>query len=227
MRLVSSLCFACWCACGTSAYAELKLDLNLATKPSYRGILQATDNNPVPQGLMEYVADNGWYAGAWASRLHTEFDDRDSQVDFFVGYQHRFSERLAIDTTLQRYTYQGGEFGNGYDWTELQVAAHIGDNFTIMAGVGDNWIGRGERSSVLEASYRYAINDRYTMFATIGQHYAEDVIPDNFAYREVGINTVFLNFGLGISWTDTTGARTASFRTDDTLSLTISRRFKI
>ncbi len=213
-----------WALC-SNAYAEVRLDLNLKSKPSYRGVLQVTDNNPVAQGLLEYAADTGFYAGVWASRLETPRDGRDVEIDYFVGYQRRLAEWLALDLTLQRYTYKGAEFGDDYDWTELQVATHWGDHLTVMAAVGENWIGRDERSHVVEASYRYAISDHVTAFVSVGQHFAEDVITDNFAYREVGLSTMLAGFGAHVSWTDIAGADPGPFRTDNTINLSISRRF--
>lgn len=206
-------------------HAEVRLDLNLKSKPSYRGVLQATDNNPVAQGLLEYVAESGFYTGLWASRLQTDRDGRDVEIDYFIGYQRRFAEWLAVDVTLQRYTYKGAEFGDDYDWNELQVATHLGDHFTLMGATGENWIGREERSHVLEASYRYALSDNITAFATLGQHFAKDVIGDNFAYREVGISTMLAGFGVHCSWTDTSGAEASRSRTDDTINFAVSRRF--
>lgn len=226
MTRVSSLSLLVLLALSGMAKAETSFDLSLKTKPTYRGVLLATDNQPVVQALVEYTTETGLYAGIWASRLQTDQDGRDSEVDYFVGYQRRLTTWFAIDTTLQRYTYQGGEFGNRYDWSELQLATHLGNHLTLIVAAGDNWIGSKEHSYIAELSWRYAVNERFTVLGNVGKHFAERVIPNNFAYREAGLSTVFGGYGIQATWTDTVGIGTERFLADNTISLSVSRQIE-
>ena len=203
----------------------VSLSLGVESRPSYRGVLQATDHQPVLHGLVEVAAESGWYAGVWASRFETVLDDRKSQVDYYVGYQARMSADFALAVNLQRYTYQGADFGNDYDWNEIQVKAFVGNHFSVLVGAGDNWIGRDQASYVLEGAYQYALSERFSAFATLGHHFAADVVGTNFSYREVGLGGKWLGFDVRVSWADAVGIDNHPVLADVTWSVSLSRRF--
>jgi len=217
--------FACL---ATGAHClEADLDVTVKSDASYRGVRQAFDDKPVYQAQLEMRRENGLYAGVWGSRANSIADSRDSEVDFYVGFQRRWNHGFATDFTLQRYTYQGAEFGKDYDWNELQVAAHLGDHFTVLGAVGDNWIGRNERSYLLEGTYRYALSAWLSGYATVGHQFAEQVVGRDFSYREAGLGVVLAGFDVVVSWTDTTGFDHNPFLTDDTWQVSLSRRIRL
>ncbi len=226
MRVYKRICIALALALTLAqpvAAIDGHLDVAVRSKAAYRGVLQAQDDKPVYQGTVEVVGDNGAYVGAWLSRAHSERDDRDLEVDYFVGIQRQWNDKLATDVTLQRYTFHGAEWGNDYDWTELQLAAHVGDHLTLLAAVGDNWIGLDERSHVFEATYRYAITSWLNVYGSVGRSFAEDVIGRNYSYRELRIGGIVRGIDVQVSWSDTTMDDSAF--ADDTWSIGFTRRF--
>lgn len=166
--------------------AELETSIGLKNKAFYRGFNLSNDSSPVVQLLADLRLENGIYAGVWASTVDFD-DDRQFEFDYFVGYQRRISTNLAFDVTLQRYTFDEDAARGDYNWTELQLTAHLGQRSSIMYTRGHDWIGSDRRSAVVEAIYRHPFPARLTGFVSVGRHIADKVLPQNFNYYETGL----------------------------------------
>ena len=172
------------------SWAELQGELTLTNRYVYRGI-NYSGGEPALQGLIEVTSARGFYAGIWASTVEWPRDDRTAEVDYFAGYQHRFSNHLALDATLVRYTYLGGDVGNSYDWTEGQLTVHLLDHWSLTLTRANDWAGRGERTGTAEATYRYALRPNWTLDAILGHAEIERALGFNYQWGEVGLSRGF------------------------------------
>jgi len=180
--------------CGSGAAAaetQLRLQATATTDYVYRGITQTRDG-PALQGSVELALTQGVYAGVWVGQVDYEYDDRDREVDYYVGYQHRMSTALAVDLTLIRYTYDAaGYYGVDQDWTELQATLHLRDRWSAMFAVARDWWGRDASTYVTEVTYRHPFPFGVVGDATIGYNRARNAIGDDYRYAEAGIARSF------------------------------------
>lgn len=183
-------CLILCCCLAAQAESRVRVQLTAANEYVYRGIVQI-ENGSAYQALFEYQTEWGGYAGAWVSRVDSQFDDREWERDYFVGYQKRLTDRLALDFTLVRYTYDGEHRGVDYDWTELQATAHLFDGWSLMLAAGKNWWGSDERTYVAEATYRHPLPGGIVVDLTAGYQHADRAIDENYRYGEAGLSRSF------------------------------------
>jgi uncharacterized protein (TIGR02001 family) len=225
---------ACAIAFDAAAEVDLRLKAAVASNSVYRG-LKLTHEGPVYQGLVEVSgalspnggADSGWYAGVWASSVDYETDERRYELDFFAGVHMRWSDWIATDTTLLRYTFDEDVHSSSYDWSELQVAAHIYDRWTLLATVADDWIGRAERHYVLEATYRHPLPMQAVGYVSAGHQFVEDVINDEYSYWQIGVTKPFAGFDFSFEYADVIGIKPFGPIAEQQVSFSIARRFTL
>lgn len=187
------------------AQAEVRLRASVNSDYIYRGVLQ-TSAGEAYQGLAEYVSDRGFYGGVWVSRVNYPFDDRKLEIDYFAGYQRRISKILALDFTVVRNTYDKESIFGDYDWTELQLTAHLWDQWSVLFGAGENWLGREARSYVGEITYRHALPVRIVADITVGRQYAKRAFFDHFNWAELGLSRKLGPLEARVAYSTTSGS---------------------
>ena len=171
----------------TAAYADTRVRLTATTDYLQRGLQQNSDGLAY-QGLLEHDFNNGLFVGAWASNVSFgSFDDRDFELDYFVGYSRKLSPGWALDITAIRYTYPGHTKPRDYDWTEVMVSTYLGDRWLFSAGVADNWLALRNTTAFVEGSYRYPLPLSLTLDVTIGFQSLRAPFPD-YMYGELGVS---------------------------------------
>ena len=116
----------------------------------------------------------------------------------------------------------------GYlDWTELQVAAHVGGRWTLLGSLGRDWLGSERSSYVFEATYRHPLPRLVTGYATVGHHFAADVLPDNFGYYEVGVAKSFWGVDVGVSYASTFGNESRRRAIREKWSVSVGKRVSL
>ncbi len=212
-----------WLVFAPAPWAEVRSHLAIASDYVFRGLLK-TAGGLAYQGSAEYLADTGLYGGVWASRVDyaRELDERDAEVDYFVGYQRRLSSDIAYDATLVRYTYMGSSPVD-YDWTELQLTAHVLDRWSIGAAVGDDLFGRGERNYHGELTYRHPLPVRVVLDATVGYEWLDRVVGTNYGFAELGVARRIGAFEVRLAFVATdSGADMFGAAADDHWVITLS-----
>ena len=131
----------------------------------------------------------------WGSTVDYGYDERTSEVDYYVGYGRRLSGHLALEATFIRYTYQGSTLRE-HDWSELQLSAYVADRWTFTWGVADNWWGTDERSRFVEGTFRYPLPARLMLDATLGYQLTKRAAGIDYAYAEAGVSRRFGDFAL-------------------------------
>ncbi len=215
------------CVWTASVSAETTVQGTLAVKSGafYRGFELVADHRPVLQGQLEVRLASGLYAGVWASRVDFDSDDRRYEADYLLGYQKRWRPWLATDVTLQRYTFDARVHGRRYEWNELQLAAHLGERWTLLVAEGDNWAARGRHTRIAEITYRHPLPRRVTAFANAGRHFADGVLADDFTYLEAGAGWALGAYQLQVVWVDVLGHRNPWRTVDNRWLVSIARQF--
>lgn len=191
-RLIVALGTAMACL-AVSAAAETDARISIISSYVHRG-LEHSQSSPAYQASLEYQTA-GWFAGVWASTVDYGYDNRSSEVDYYLGYGRRMARNLALEATLIHYTYQGSTTRD-QDWSELQLSAYVADRWTFTWGVADNWWGTDERSRFLEATYRYPLPARFMLDATAGYQLTGRAAGIDYGYAETGISRRVGDFAL-------------------------------
>ena len=102
----------------------------LASDYIYRGISQS-QHHAVWQADLEFGAETGPYAGAFASRVdYTEpgvaDDGVNVELSYRVGWRAEMAQGVAIDASLQHVTYPGADAGDLYDYFEASASLSMG-----------------------------------------------------------------------------------------------------
>ncbi|XQF94466.1 TorF family putative porin (plasmid) [Pseudoalteromonas espejiana] len=84
----------------TTAAADWSTTITAASDYTFNGVTQ-TDSDPAIQGSLDY-ADNGVYAGAWASNVDFG-DDTDFELDAYLGKYVQLNEQVSADYGIAYY----------------------------------------------------------------------------------------------------------------------------
>lgn len=160
---------------------NLSVSLALTSQYQLRG-LSLSDEDPVPQGSIDYAHDSGFYAGVWASPV--DFNDggkTDAEVDLYAGYARTYG-KLTGDIRFYYYLYPGAPSGSDYDFFETYLAlSYAEDLFSVQASLNatpDNLADSGNafypKLTVTAPLQKYPV--------TFDAHVARQYVEDNAAY---------------------------------------------
>lgn len=113
-----SLAIASLFITSTPALAAISSTVNVVSDYTFNGVSQ-TQEKPALQASFDYAADNGFYAGTWASNV--DFggeDDTNIEWDFYAGQYFQLNNKLGLDTGIAYYTYHGDSASSSYNYPE-------------------------------------------------------------------------------------------------------------
>jgi uncharacterized protein (TIGR02001 family) len=89
----------------TASAGEVSATVTAVSDYDFRGVsLSAKD--PALQASLDFAADNGFYAGVWASNLDYGSDvDGDIEVDLYAGFAGETGSGMGWDAGIVWYTY--------------------------------------------------------------------------------------------------------------------------
>lgn len=112
--------------------AAVTSTVNVASDYTFNGVTQ-TGDDPALQASLDYAADNGFYAGTWASNV--DFggsDDTNIEWDAYVGKFYQLSDKVGLDTGIAYYTYHGDSVSDSYNYPEAYA------KFAYNSSMGDS-----------------------------------------------------------------------------------------
>lgn len=118
-------------AVSASSHAALSSTVNLASDYTFNGVSQ-TMNDPALQASFDYAADNGFYAGTWASNVDFGTgEDTNIEWDAYVGKFYQLNDKVGLDTGIAYYTYHGDDASDTYNYPEAYA------KFAYNSSMGD------------------------------------------------------------------------------------------
>lgn len=205
-----ALCAAVLGGAGPLAAADVSGRVTVGSAQMFRGLKETRDGMAV-SALLQYESGRGPYVALWAGRA--EFprsqEGSDAEVDYIVGYGRALGERLTFDTSLVHYTYPTSSLG--YDWTEWNASLRWDDCCTLTAGVGSDWRGRDEATSMLELTYRHPLWFGLVADATVGLHDVSRARWRDYRYYELGVGYAFDRVQARVARVSTDSAGRQSF----------------
>jgi len=114
-----------------ASQAALSSTVNLASDYTFNGVSQ-TINDPALQASFDYAADNGFYAGTWASNVDFGAgEDTNIEWDAYIGKFYQLNDKVGLDTGIAYYTYHGDDASDTYNYPEAYA------KFAYNSSMGD------------------------------------------------------------------------------------------
>lgn len=200
---------------GVAQAAEFSGNVTYATDYRFRGISQG-DRSQAIQGGFDISAENGLYAGTWASNV--TFSGAAIEVDYYAGYASSFNDDVDYDVGVLYYAYPEDDSDPDLDYVEVygsvsMLGGTLGLNYSpdyfaetgkFLYLYGDYGIPLGESGVSLDlhlAWNRFSSKSNFADF--IGPGEGEDPGKDYIDYS-VGLSAsaVGLDFTAALVGTD-------------------------
>lgn len=106
----------------SQAQAGASANVGVTSDYIWRGVTQ-TDEGPAVQAGLDYEAENGLYAGTWASNVDFPGTYKGAEVDVYAGYKKDLKGELNFDVGAIRYMYPSEDMA--LDATEVYAKAGL------------------------------------------------------------------------------------------------------
>jgi len=199
----------------------------------FRGVsLSATD--PALQGSFDFAADNGFYAGVWASNIdYGSSIDGDIEVDYYLGFAGETGSGVSWDVGVVDYTYPGSSISltkdKIHDYPEFYGSVGY-KYFTFKQWYTDDYGGSGLDGLYSELNASFELPSEFTLNLHTGYNYGD--IFDGFEFMDysVGVGRTVGHFDmeLKLTGTDLSGADKITddvFNTEARVLFSISTTF--
>ncbi|NQD38848.1 hypothetical protein HPT27_17665 [Permianibacter sp. IMCC34836] len=181
-----------------SVMAEVTGNVAVVSDYVFDGISQ-TDNGPALQGGVDWSAESGLYAGAWASTVDFgEGSDSNLETDWYVGYGFG-SDDVAFDVGVVFYKYLPS--GDDIDYNEIYFGVTFAENLTLKYWYADDVINSGLSNSRIKATYSAAINDDWSIPLEFTVNDPEE--GDSYNHYKVGVATTLGSINAELSYQKT------------------------
>lgn len=186
-----------------AAAGDLSGAATLTSQYIYRG-RDMSDSDPALQFGLDYEFDNGLFAGVWASTidLANQFGERDTELDYYIGYRLFSNKSIAVTTTLVRYTYPNQTGAHSYDYSEAVVAASFREHYSIEFGYADRIYGFDRIGRYAEARAEWPVAKTAVISAGIGRKDIESLGTPAYLYWDLGASARYSRFTLDVRWYD-------------------------
>jgi uncharacterized protein (TIGR02001 family) len=193
---------------GASVDAEVSSTVTLTSDYDFRGLTQ-TDEDPALQVSLDYVADDGWYVGAWTSNVDFPGYDGSLELDLYTGFAGELDSGLGWDVGLTWYTYPGSD--NTATEDELESAPEIYGlvslgMFSAAVWYSNDYAGSGENAMYVEGGVRVPLPRELSLDLHAGysfSDYWDDVEGDKYSDYSVGLQYSIESLDLQLRYVDT------------------------
>ncbi len=204
---------------GTTQAAELTANVGVTSNYVFRGITQ-TDDGAAVQGGIDYIHENGLYAGAWASNVESGTGDKGFETDLYVGYNFELNENVVFDVGYITYQYSSTNIDDadeiyfGASFKDVSITYYSGD--TDAAGDSDY--------SYIDLKYSMALPSDFNLHLHYG-NFDADAAGGDYEDVAIGVSKEIEGFDVGVTLT-TTDHDTAAIE-DDEIFVTVSKAFNL
>lgn len=184
------------CTFGAAA-AEISGNVTYTTDYRFRGITQ-TDRGQAIQGGFDYEAENGFYAGTWASNVAFEAW---VEVDYYLGFTGEVGDGIGYDLGYIYYDYpEDGDLEQ--DYSEIYGSLSFSD-FTVGLAFSNDYFAESDQFIYVYGDYSMALTDAVSLSAHIGWNSFDDadaffVSPDGDDYFDYSVS--LSTEAYGVEW---------------------------
>lgn len=176
----------------------------------WRGVTQANDR-ATAQGSLDYSHSSGLSAGVWMSSL-----DKDTEIDFTIGYTHAFNDDYSLAINSVNYTYMKGYKINTHEG-QLVFANPFVD---VMYAMTSDYFNTDTSSTYINLSRSFTLNSAKGIALNLaaGQTSFDDDAKSgvkNYTDYKVGIEVTKGDYVAEFFFTDTNRETTAGVEQKD------------
>lgn len=148
----------------SKAYAQVSGSITLVSDYYYRGI-SLSDGQAVPQLNLVYDGPDGWYAGAFGSKVRVNSWNSDGeQILLYSGLSRRLASGIIWEAGVT-----GSLFPKTTDLNYGEIFTGVMmDNLSARIYYCPDYIGLRMKTLYLEANADYALHERIDVFSHIG-----------------------------------------------------------
>ncbi len=178
-----------------SPWGTLSASVAIQSDYRFRGISQ-NDNDPSPQGAINWTGPEGFYAGAWAAKINfqganydgTSYSDHTSLETDFYGGKH--TDLWGTDLNIEAYLYAYPDHDirtSGWHDTYFEGIAQLSHPFgpvtlTATAAYSPNFFAQTGTGWYIEGTAAYTVTDWLSLSANLGHQWIarvdDGLIPD-------------------------------------------------
>ena len=166
---------------------------------------QAVSNgDPALQLSLDFALENGGFFGLWASSIdiETASSKRETELDYYVGYQHAVGARLDLTGTLIRYTYPGQTGPIDYDYTEALLTLTLDGRHSLEFGFAPEIYGLDAAGRYWELRSERALSNAWVVSAGVGLNDPTDYGWERFLYWDAGASSRIGRLAVDVRWHD-------------------------
>lgn len=207
------------------AAAQVSGSVALVSDYLYRGV-SLSDGKPVPQLTLVYDHMDGWYIGAFASRLRRIYGtESGSTYISYAGYSRRLASGASWEAGVSNYAYPAS---SGMNFQEV-YAGLATERISGRVSYSPHYLFQGLRTVYGELSGSHRLRDNLSLFAHAGY-----LASLREGWRQQPVRRTDARIGLGISvesweaqlaWADAHQRGAYNGVSGDSLVLSIKRRF--
>jgi uncharacterized protein (TIGR02001 family) len=174
----------------------ISITLTATTDYRFRGQSQNSRDFAF-QGSFDYAADNGIFAGVWASNIDfSDTGDTSSyiEVDLYAGYGFALGEGTEAGVKATYYYYPESPYATGYNYWEFQASlSHDMGGATLSAELNyspDYFFETGTAVAAA-AGVEVPLWDKFSASGHVGHQWIEDNFAfgtDDWLYWDLGVS---------------------------------------
>ncbi|KGJ90708.1 TorF family putative porin [Colwellia psychrerythraea] len=192
----------------SNSYAQWNGDITLASDYLFNGVSQ-TDEKPALQAGLTWSAENGLYAGTWASNV--DYDDlANFELDAYLGYSLSLNEQNSLDFGISQYNYFGSSNSSTINYAELYIKYHLSQS-SIAFWYAWDYFGTDAGHYIVMASHNFILTDSLSILVGIDKSTSLDsnkwqwqANDDDYIHGQISVTYSFkhFDFSLGLHGTD-------------------------
>lgn len=172
----------------------------------FRGVSQTDEDPAVQAGLKLQHVPSGFYGALWSSNV--DYGDEigsNAELDLVLGWGHSFSDDVALDLNLTRYTYPGTNDEFELDYNELIGTLTFRQKYWLQVGWSNDVFASDAAGTYVQVAGKWPFADAWRVEA-LAAHYFLDYDAYDSDYSHAQLSLVYawkqLEFRLSGHFTD-------------------------
>jgi uncharacterized protein (TIGR02001 family) len=201
----------------------------LTTDYVFRGV-SYSDSHAAAQLGGDVAFDSGFYFGAWASTVDLTSgigNQRDLQVDYYVGYGFDLSNRWSLGANVVSYNFPGAEGQFDYDYFEYSLSTNYDDRVWFEYSYSPDIFHTGYSTRNYELFSEWQTGAELTIGAGVGYYDVSNLSGSSYSYWQLGVTRSFRIVDVDLRYHDTSdSARIISTLEQAEARVVLSVRFQ-
>ena len=197
--VVGAIAGSCAVAAEFTGYAVLTTDY------VFRGVTYSDGHGAAQMGG-DVSFDSGFYFGAWGSTIDISNgpgQQRDVEVDYYVGYGHDISNKWSVDANVVSYNFPGAEGLYDYDYVEYSLSSNYKDRVWLEYSYSPDLYHSGLSTQNIALYAEWQTGGQLTLGAGAGFYEVSKLTGYDYSYWQLGVTRPFGIVDIDLRYFDT------------------------